>query len=119
MGARPQVTAKATSRACALFRRRNGGEIKRGPPSEITVQRSAGPLPKTIGWRDKRTSREKFLRVPHVDQAADQITFALHSCGLGEWPRGLRLPGFAQLFAVLEHERFGLVEIGINTRAFD
>ena len=48
--ARPPATAKASARACALFRRRNGGQVKRGPPSETSALRGARPSPMVIRW---------------------------------------------------------------------
>jgi len=32
--AKPRATTKVFARACAFFRRRNGGQAKRNPPSE-------------------------------------------------------------------------------------
>ena len=69
--ARPRATARVSARACALFRRRNGGQIKRAPHSETPGQRSAGPP--TIGRLDRRKSGEKFLCVLHGHQAAAEL----------------------------------------------
>src|SRR3989442_9916657 len=48
--ARPRATTKVFARACAFFRRRNGGQVKRGPPSETSTLRGARPSPKVIRW---------------------------------------------------------------------
>src|SRR5882762_6823894 len=57
--ARLRATTKATARACALFRRRNGGGINRGLLSEASGQRSDGPPPTTVGLQERRTSRDE------------------------------------------------------------
>jgi hypothetical protein len=43
----------------------------------------------------------------------------LRGCWFGSLARGLGLPGFAKLFAMLEHEGFGFVEAGVDLGAFD
>ena len=48
--AKPRATTKVFARACAFFRRRNGGQVKRGPPSETSALRSARPSPMVIRW---------------------------------------------------------------------
>src|SRR2546426_4199336 len=48
--AKPRATTKVFARACAFFRRRNGGQVKRGPPSETSALRGARPSPMVIRW---------------------------------------------------------------------
>src|ERR1700674_190130 len=117
--ARPRVTPKASARACVLFRPRNGGEIKHGPRSKTSGQENRKGLAIDDRVTEQARAQREASLLFRVHSSAGRIALALCLCGLGERPRRFGSPILLQLFALLEHESLGLVEVRVNARAQD